>query len=434
MKTININLLVAAIALAVSVHAQVPVPAKAQEKPIVLTGGIAHLGNGQVIQNAVVGFDGRKITLVADASDAPDISGFEEIKINGQHIYPGLILPDSQLGLMEVSSIRAMNDFRETGDINPNVRSLVAYNTDSELIPTMRFNGILLVETAPTGGLIPGTSSVMELEGWDWEEAVHTADVAVHLNWPTLTTWEIDYRTFSYKEIPNKDYDKDTRTLDRFFAEASVYAKLEKKERNLKMEAMQDVFTGKKPLMIHAGQPKEIVASILFAKKLGVEKVILSTGSGALRVASFLKENDIPVILASTHLIPERTDDDIDMPYKLPHLLTEAGLTVCLAAEGRGSGARNLAFFAGTAAAYGMDKEEALKTITSNTAKALGIDASVGTLEVGKDATLFVSAGDVLDYRSSIVSMAFIRGRNITLPNKQQLLFERYSEKYGHGK
>ena len=432
MKKILIQSIILFLSSVQLLQAQAPVPAKPQDKKIVLTGGVAHLGNGMVIQNSVIGFDKGKLTMVADASTNPNLAGYEEIKIVGKHVYPGFILPNTQLGLMEVSSIRAMSDFNEHGEMNPNVRAVVGYNTDSEYIPTMRYNGILLAEATPTGGTISGSSAVMEMEGWNWEDATHTADVAIHLNWPPKLKREFDFATFTFAENPNKDYDKNVNDLDQFFADAKSFGKQTVKDRNLKMEAMQGIFDGKKSLFIHADNPKEIIESVRFAQKYGVPRLAIVTATGAWLVADFLKENKVPVILTAIHELPERPDDDVDMPYKQPYLLSAAGVTVSLSHEGMLGQARNLSFYAGTAVAYGLDKEEALKMITSNTAKALGIDARVGTLEVGKDATLFISEGDVMDVRSSNLIYAFISGKSVTLPNKQQELYERFSRKYGH--
>ncbi|MEQ1585929.1 MAG: amidohydrolase family protein [Cyclobacteriaceae bacterium] len=424
-----------AILIVNSAAAQTPVPAKAQAKPIALTGGVAHLGNGQVIQNSIVAFDKGKLTIVADATIAKvDLAGFEVINITGKHVYPGFILPNSQVGLQEVSSIRAMSDNAERGEMNPNVRSQISYNTDTEYTPTFRFNGVLLAESTPTGGTISGTSSVMEMDGWNWEDATHSVDIAVHMNWPALMKRQFDFNTFTFSESANTDYDKQVTDLERFFGEALSYGAQPTKETNLKFEAMQGLFDGKKTLMLHANNPKEIVESVRFAQRSGVKRITIVGGSGALWVADFLKENKIPVILPSTHNLPNRTDDDVDLPYKLPHLLTQAGVTVSLMDDGALHGARNLGFYAGTAAAYGMAKEDALKTITSNTAKALGLDSRVGTLEVGKDATLFVSNGDALDYRGNVLTHAFITGKLMTLPGNQQELYDRYSRKYGQMK
>lgn len=412
--------------------AQKPVPAPPQTKPIALTGGTAHIGNGQIIENALITFDKGKLTNVVDGTTAKiDLSGYEVINATGKQIYPGFILPNSQVGLEEVSAIRAMNDTEEEGDMNPNVRSLISYNADSEYPPTFRFNGVLLAESTPLGGTISGSSSLMEMEGWNWEDAVHSADIGIHINWPLMMKRQFSFATFSFTESPNKEYDNQVSNLEHFFKDAVAYGNQSNKEANLKMEAMQGLFDGTKTLFIHVNKPKEVITSIRTVQRNGVKHITLISGEAALTVADFLKENKIPVILPSTHNLPDRVDDDVDMAYKLPYLLSQAGVMVSLSQDGSLHGARNLGFFAGTAAAYGMSKEDALKTITSNTAKALGVDKRVGTLEVGKDATLFVSEGDALDYRTNVLLHAFISGKHITLPGNQEELYERYSKKYG---
>jgi imidazolonepropionase-like amidohydrolase len=413
------------------VRAQGPAPAGPQERPIALIGGTAHLGNGTVIQNAVIGFDKGKLTLVADASTTPNLSGYQVIRIEGKHVYPGFILPNSQLGLQEVASVRAMDDYSEEGVLNPNVRAVISYNTDSEYIPAMRFNGVLLVETTPVGGLISGSSSVMEHEGWNWEDALHTADIGIHMHWPDRVRREFDNATFTVNDVPNKDYDKQVQLLTSLFSDAAAYSGQTTKVTNLKLEAMLGLFDGSKTLLIHAGQPKEIIESVRFAQHHGVKRITLLSAQSAWYVSDFLRENKVPVILPETQELPERTDDDVDMMYKLPYLLTQAGVSVSLSGTGMLGRSRNLGFYAGSAAAYGLSKEEALKTITLNTAVALGVDKRVGSIEVGKDATLFVSEGDALDYRTNVLLYAFISGKQVTLPGNQQELYERYMKKYG---
>lgn len=419
--------------LSLSGSSQVPTPVKTQERPILLTGATAHLGNGNIIESAAIGFDKGKITVVSTAAQVGDQSGYEIISVTGKHIYPGFILPNSSIGLSEVSSIRAMRDQNETGSINPNVRSLISYNTDSENIPTFRFNGILVAETTPQGGIISGTSSVMEMEGWNWEDAVHTKDVGIHLNYPNKSRRQYDFSTFTVQSQPNENYSKEVEALKSHFLDAMAYGKMSNPEKNLKMEAMQGIFSGAQRLFIHASQADEIIESINMAKEHGVKNITLITSEEVLHVTDFLKENNIPVIIPPTHSLPARADEPVDRPYELPHLLTQAGLCVSFYHDDDLANARNLPFYAGTAVAYGMEKEEALKTITSNAAKALGIEDRLGTLEVGKDATLFISEGDALDIRTNILTHAFINGKNITLDNKQQALYKRYSEKYGHG-
>lgn len=434
MKKLSIVILSALLLVNIA-WAQKPVPAPAQAKPIALTGATAHIGNGTVLENALITFDKGKITNVIDGTTAKiDLAGYEVINVAGKHIYPGFILPNSQVGLEEVSSIRAMSDSNEEGDYNPNVRAVISYNADSEFPPTFRFNGVLLAQTTPRGGTIPGSSSLMEMEGWNWEDALHTADIGIHLNWPAISRRQFDFNTFAFSEAPNKDYEKDVTNLEHFFADAAAYGQQTSKETNLKLEAMQGLFDGSKTLFIHTENPKEMVASVRSAQRSGVKRITLIGGAGALMVAEFLKENKIPVILPSTHNLPNRTEDDVDLPYKLPYLLSQAGVVVSLSNDGSLHGGRNLGFYAGTAVAYGVSKEDALKMITANTAVALGVDKRVGTLEVGKDATLFVSEGDALDYRTNVLLHAFISGKHITLPGNQEELYERYSKKYGQSK
>ena len=415
--------------------AQVPYPAGAQQKPILISGGTIHVGNGLVIENGAVTFEAGKLTYVGAASSMPtDKSKYDVIDAVGKQIYPGFVLLNSQVGLVEVSSVRATVDADEQGDFNPNVRSLISYNTDSEIIPTFRFNGILLAEVAPSGGVISGTSSVMQLEGWNWEDAVHTKDVAIHLNWPGMKKRKFDFETFTLNSEPNPDYGKNVEEINQFFNDAISYGKLSTKEVNLKMEAMQGLFSGTQVLIIHASAAKEIVDGVKLAQAHGVKRMAVLTGDQALKVATFLKENDIPVILPPVHSIPSRDDDAVDLSYALPGLLSKAGVMIALSHDGMLANGRNLPFYAGTAVAYGMSKEEALKAITLNPAKIMRIDKMTGTIETGKDATLFISSGDAMDFTGNKVTEAFIGGKKVILNNKQEELYDRYSRKYGHKK
>jgi len=410
--------------------AQLPQPAKPQSDAILLKGGIAHLGNGKVIQNALIGFDEGVITLVGDATRSKiDVAGYTVIDITGQHVYPGFILPNSSLGLEEVSALRATKDANETGQLKPHVRSLVAYNTDSKIPPTLRYNGILMAETAPKGGRISGTSSVMNLEGWNWEDAALKADVGVHMSWPSKMGGHFDFATFTWIREPNKKYDSQVAELVSFFDDAKSYSELSNKERNLKMEAMAGLFDGSKILYIHANSAKEIVQAVRFGQQKGVQKIVMLARAEALDAASFLAENNIPVVLPNVHSLAG-SDEVIELPYELAGLLTKAGVTVALSHNGMLARARNLPFYAGTAAAYGLGKEGALQAITLNAAKVLGIDNEVGTLEEGKRATLFVSKGDALDMMTNDLTHAFIDGKTIQLDGEQQALYKQYSEKY----
>ena len=434
MKLLKIYALLLSLSLITGkIFAQVPAPGDPQSQPILLLGGTVHVGNGEVVENAAIAFEQGKITVVGPAASFnEDTSGYEVIRVEGRHVYPGFILPNTDLGLTEISAVRATRDDDETGQLNPNVRSLISYNTDSELIPTMRFNGILLAQTTPQGGIISGSSSVVQLDAWNWEDAVVAADDAIHLHWPGRFNQEFDFSTSTFNRVPNKNYEEQVHTLETLFADAAAYQDVDDPETvNLKLEAMLGLLDGSKALHIYAGKAKEMVESIQFAQQHGVKNIILVGGTEAYLVKDFLKAHNIPVILTNVHSLPEMAGEDVDLPYKLPYLLSEAGILVGLNYVGGSLGsARNLPFLAGTAAAYGLDKEKALQLITANNAKILGIDEEAGTLEVGKRAILFVSEGDALDMRGNQIEKVFIDGRKVTLPALQQRLYEKYKAKY----
>jgi imidazolonepropionase-like amidohydrolase len=403
-------------------------PAKDQSKSMLFTHAMIHVGNGEVIQDGAIGFDQGKISYVGSTSNAP--ATFDEtVDYNNHHIYPGIITPNSTLGLVEISAVRASNDQSEVGIFNPNVRSLIAYNTESNITTTVRTNGVLIGQICPRGGFISGSSSVVQFDAWNWEDAVIKEEDGIHLHWPTMhSRWQA-------KDDPtekSKQYDSQVLEIASFFETAYAYFNGTSKKRDLKMEAMKGVFSGKKQLFIHAEVLKELEAVLDFVDQFHINKPVLVGGYDAHLIADALIEKQIPVILRRVHDLPMYEDDDTDLPYKLPAMLAEKGILFCLqnAGDMEQMGTRNLPFYAGTAAAYGMNKEDALSTITLNTAKILGIDDVLGSLEIGKRATLFVSTGDALDMRTNNVIKAFIDGRDISLNNHQKVLYERYKNKY----
>ncbi|GAA4397688.1 amidohydrolase [Nibrella viscosa] len=414
--------------------AQNPAPARPQIRPIALTGGTIHVGNGQVINNGTIVFDKGVITAVGDATTPFDRNNTDVYTLAGKHLYPGLISPASTVGLKEVASVKATVDDSEIGVLNSNVRALIAYNTDSEVIPTIRNNGVLITQAMPSGGTISGSSSIMHTDGWNWEDAVLKADDGLWLNWPSYLSREFNMEDFSAGLKKNDKRNEAIAVLKATFADAKAYSEFSSADpMNLKLEAMRGLFTGARNLYIRAGYGKDIVEAIKFAREMGVKKPVIVGGDEAYRVVDFLKENNIPVILSEGHRLPSRQDEDVDMPYKLPGILQKAGILVSLSYPDEWWRTRNLPFLAGTAAGFGIvDREEALKLITANSAKIMGIDNLVGTLEKGKQATLFVSKGDALDMRTNVVEMAFIQGRNVNLDDKHKRLYEKYQEKYGH--
>lgn len=413
-------------------------PAKAQSKPVVITGATIHIGNGQVISNGYITFDKGKITGVGEGA-APSISGYEVINGAGKQVYPGFICPMTTLGLIEIEEgAKGTVDDAETGEFNPHVRSLVAYNTDSKVIPTVRSNGVLLAQPVPSGGVISGTSSVVQLDAWNWEDAAYKKDMAVHLNWPSAGGrggrggggGRRGAVAAPGAETPAERAQKAIDVLNSLFAEAKAYAESAKPDvTNIRLAALKGLFTGTKKLFIIADEAKQIVQAVDFAKKFGVQAVIVG-GKESYMVTDVLRENNVPVIIRETQTLPERAEDDVYEPYKLPLKLQNAGVLYGLTGIGFWR-QRNLPFEAGEAVGYGLTKEQALSMITMNNAKILGIDNTTGTLEKGKDANLFISGGDALDEITIDVQNAFIQGRNINLDNLHKQLYRKFAAKYG---
>ena len=406
----------------------VPVPAADQSEPIAITGAVIHVGNGMVINEGIITFNGGLITAVGTATEGVDLVDHLLIDVQGRHVYPGFVLPNSTLGLIEVNSVRATSDVLEEGDINASVRSAIAYNTDSEIIPANRFNGILTAQVVPQGGLISGSSTIFKLDGWNWEDAMLAEDVGLHMHWPSYTQRRRNPETGLFETVDNENYEGQTQLLHSLFQDAQAYTG---QPLNLNLLAMQPLFNGVAKLFVHADEARQIISAVRFARSYGVQDITLVGGADALSVKDFLLAQDIPVIYERIHELPLRDWQDVDTPFKAPFLLHNAGIKI-----GIGGGAtsidrqRNLPFFAGTAAAYGLEREIALTMITSVNAEILGVAERVGTLEVGKDATLFISEGDALDMRTSQVLGAYIQGRDIDLYGTQQQLYERFRDKY----
>ncbi|HEX8330120.1 MAG TPA: amidohydrolase family protein [Hymenobacter sp.] len=415
--------------------AQVPTPAPAQAKPVLITGATLHVGNGTVVPNATVAFDKGRLTYAGPASGfTQDRAGFEAIDAAGQHLYPGLIVPNTTLGLTEVESIRATVDEQEVGPLNPNVRALIAYNTDSDILPTVRTNGVLLAQPTPRGGLLSGQSSVVQLDAWNWQDAVVRADEGQHLTWPPMVFRVNPNEDAAALDRRQKAREAQLRDLEQLFGEASAYRKLPAgRSENLRLTSLAGIFDGSKTLYLHADYGKEIIEAVRFARRMGVQKLAVVGARDAWMALDFLKQNDVSVVVSRIHALPRRDADDYDQPYKLPAQLQAAGVRFCLDYQGdqETAGSRNLAFVAGTAVAFGLTKEQALTAVTLTTAQIMGIDKDYGTLEAGKSATLVLSKGDLLDMRTNAVSRAFIDGRSISLESKQTYLEKKFRGKYG---
>ncbi|MFD0963905.1 amidohydrolase [Pseudofulvibacter geojedonensis] len=402
-------------------------PGLKQSEAITIIGATAHIGNGKVIDNSLLILENGKLSLVADATLTKVPYKGKVIDATGKHIYPGFIAPNATLGLVEVDAVRASNDHREIGVYNPHIRSIIAYNTESRVTETLRPNGVLQAQIVPRGGRISGTSSIVQLDAWNYEDALIKENDGIHINWP---------RTFNRSgwwaepgpTTPNKKYQEQINNLENFFTKAAHYDS--KNGVDLKLESMLGTLDGSKKIFIHLEDEKQIIDAIHFGLKHKLN-IVLVGAYDAHKTTNLLKKHNIPVLLQRVHSTPSNDDDDYDLPYKLASKLVDAGILVGLETSGdmERMNSRNLPFYAGTCVGYGLDKEIAISLISLNTAKILGIDSFTGSLETGKDATLFISEGDALDMRTNKLTHAFIQGRKISLESHQTELYQRYRNK-----
>jgi len=413
-------------------------PAKEQKGLIFIKNATIHVGNGKVIENGTIKIKDGKIEEVGTNIPIPadDVKVFD---VKGKHVYPGLILSTSNLGLSEINSVKATQDVREIGDMNTNVRSIVAYNSDSKVINTLRSNGVLLANVVPQGSFVAGSSSIVQLDAWNWEDAAYKTDAGMHAYMPSLLARPGGGRfgggggfgpQASAASDPVKEGLEKIEGLKSFFKEAKAYhAAPAHEETNLKFEAVKGLFNKSQKLYVHGNTVKQILVALDFVKEFGFDVVIVG-GSESYQVADLLKQNNVSVILQQPHSLPTASDDDVDQPYKTAAALQKAGVLFAISDDDAQTRGRNLPFNAGTAAAYGLTKEEALAAISLNAAKIMGVADKAGSIEVGKDANIVVSEGDLLDMRTSNVTDAFIQGRKIDLTDKHKLLNERFEQKY----
>ena len=409
-----------------------PTPGATQSQSILIVGATAHLGTGDVLEDCAIGFRDGIIDYVGRRFQVDQEKYDEVIESSGQHLYPGFIVTNTTLGLQEIGAVRATQDQNEVGTFRPNVRSIIAFNTDSEIPPTVRTNGVLMGQITPRGGVISGSSGVVHFDGWNWEDAAMVMTDGIHLNWPST-----HHRHRSDGQIMiqrRKTYDQQKHEIERFFQEARAYHEAPQGSvTDVRFEGMRGLFDESLCLYVHANDARAITEAVHFKREMGIKRMAIVGGYDAYLVADLLRENEVAVLLQSVHSLPRYADDDVDLPYKLPKLLMDEGLLVALQVDQRMTemNTRNLPFYAGTARAYGLTEEQAIQALTRNPARILGIDDEVGTLERGKTATLFLSEGDALDMRTNSLTYAWIEGRQIDLDNRQRQLYRKFQTKYG---
>jgi imidazolonepropionase-like amidohydrolase len=426
-------LLLVIIVSAASSYGQTPTPGKKQEKSIIYINATVHIGDGTKVLKGAVGFDNGLISYVGATPEVRKNLFEEVIDVEGMHIYPGFIAPNSTLGLQEIGSVRATRDQREVGDINPHIRSLIAFQTESDITTTVRTNGILLGQITPRGSFVGGQSSVVHFDGWNWEDALIRESDGIHVYWPRMYERDHTGKLLSLKE--RGLYQKRVEALEEYLDQAKAYQNRANEENiDLRLQAFSKLFKNKMNLYVHAQTAKQMTAAISLKRKYNIEKMLIVGGRESHLITNLLKENNVGVMVGRLHDLPWNDYDDLDLPYKLPKILQDAGVKWCFenAGDMEQMNSRNLPFYAGTAIAYGLEYEQAVAGLTLNTAEMIGVSTKYGSLQVGKSATLIVSKGDALDMMTNNIISAYIDGRSLELTNRQIGLYKKYKMKYSN--
>ena len=406
------------------------IPGAPQRVPVALVGGTVYPVDGPPVEGATILFADGRISAIGRDLELPPRT--HVVSIAGRRVYPGLFESHSQLGLIEVRAVRASRDQSESGRINPNVRAYVSVNPDSELIPVARSGGVLLALAAPTGGLIAGKSSVLQLDGWTTEDLALKTECALQVTWPFFRSpWHASAEAAAERR---KKAVEDVQQLRDLFTSARAYARARAASAgqafDSRLESLRSVLAGETPIMVKADGLTEIQSAVAFAHEQDIKLIVLG-GYDAPHCAELLKKHDVPVIVAAIQRVPQRRDDPYDHAYTLPERLRQTGVRFAISGSGRswGPNTRNLPHHAAMAAAFGLPREEALKAVTLYPAQILGVAARVGSLAVGKDATLMVTDGDPLE-TTTRVHIAYIGGREVDLLDRHKRLYRKYREKY----
>lgn len=403
------------------------VPGSQQSGPVLLQGGTIHTVTEGRIQGDLL-FEDGKISAIGSNIELPAQTNV--IDISGQHVYPGLIALDTTLGIVEISALRATLDATEVGSVTPEVSVHTAYNADSEIIPTVRYNGITHAQVVPQGSLLRGHSSLMNLDAWNHQDALTEADVGLHVSWPAVGVSRSPWERRSAEEQleaqqERREQLKDVLTTARAYHAAKA-AGVQQRE-DIRWESMLGLFDGESKLFVHANDRRQITQALEFSDEQGIDIVIVG-GRDAWRVADTLAERNVAVIFGDGYGLPSRVDEAYDTAFSTPAKLAAAGVDFAIAYPGFWD-TRNLAFAAGHAVAFGLDYDQALYSVTMAPAKLMGVEDRLGSIEVGKSASLVVSKGDILDPLGHSVEYMFIDGRMVQMTNKQRQLWEKYRQR-----
>ena len=409
------------------------VPAPPQDSPVIVHSATVHTVSGETITNGYVVFENGVVSAVGRGAP-PNIRGAVMRDATGLHVYPGLIASDTTLGLTETGAVDVTQDMNEFGDFTPEARCVIAINPDSDLIPVARANGILTALTSPSGGVVTGRNALIRLDGWTWEDLAIKPEAGLVMSWPRSGR---GFGRFGFGRRGGDDdgenrYQEAVEEIEQFFDDALAYATAkasdETLETDLRFEAMRPYVQGEEIIYMNADTQEQIEAAAAFAQRRGLRIVIVG-GREADLASAMLARYDIPVIIGGLHRLPSARYAAYDEPFTMPQRLHEAGVRFCIASGAGAAHERNLNHVAATAAAYGLPREQALRAVTLDAAEILGVGDLLGSLEVGKRATLIVTTGDPLEITTDVI-MAFIDGRQIDLGSRHTALYMKYREKY----
>jgi imidazolonepropionase-like amidohydrolase len=428
-KAFIVAALVASSALAQSVIINSPgkKPLVAIRNATIVPVSSATIPNGTIVfNNGVITAVGASVAIPANAT---------VIDGTGLFVYPGLIDAGSHVGLEEISAVPGTVDTAELGDINPNARAEVAVNPHSNVIPVTRVNGITTVVTEPEGGIISGSSAMIQLAGWTPQEMTLKAPLAMHIHFPRL-------RSAAFDEVPQdeeaakeaaKNYTKQIDKLRDVLKDAQAYAKvsaartnhpdIKRNDRDVILEALVPVVEGRVPVVMHANLERDIRAALKFADEFKL-RVILADAEDVARVIPYLKSRNIPVILGPILSTPPREDDPYDLIFTNAKTLNDAGIPFAIQSQDAHN-ARNLPYQAAACAAFGLPKDVALRSVTLAPAQIFGLADKIGSLETGKLANIILTDGDPLEIVTHVRRL-FIGGEEITLDTNQTLLYEKF--------
>lgn len=427
-------------------------------KVTAIVGATIHPVSGADIPNGVVVMQSGKIVAVGAKSAVTVPAGAEVSDATGLHVYPGLFNADTTMGLTEINSLRETVDSREIGTFSPELRSVVAVNPDTDLLPAARANGVLTVVSAPEGGIISGQGALLSLNGWTWEDLAIDQSVGMYVSFPRTGTGR--RREESHADLcedmsgteppaigaalfaqvaptpatdtlkPDERREKALKPLNDFLDAARRYQKAKAtgtlQHPDVKWEAMLPVLSGATPLYIRADREEDIRAAVAWAKGNGFP-IVLVGGRESDRCADLLARENVPVILGEVLSLPRESDAPYDDAFTIPAKLAKAGVRFALTA-GETSASQRLPWQAAMAAAFGLDKNAALRAITLTPAQITGHSSHLGSIEIGKDATLIVTTGSPLEI-TSVVKAAYIRGEPVSIETRQKALYEKYQSR-----